>query len=83
VLDGEVLGVLGGVAQSRAAVAPVGGERLVFVFVNEAPTRIGLDRLAALAQLGRDRAALVLGALRRVDHAGDGAAVVYVLRLAV
>jgi hypothetical protein len=70
VLGGEILGVLGRVAQARAAVAAVGGELLVFVLGDEAPTRVGVDRLAAFAQLLRDRAALVLGALGRVDDAG-------------
>ena len=71
VLGGQVLGVLGGVAEPWAAVAAVGREGLIFVFVDETPARVGLDRLAALAELVGDRAALVRRALCGVDDAGD------------
>jgi hypothetical protein len=82
-LGGQVLGVLGRVAQARAAVTAVGGELLVFVLGDEPPTRIRVDRLAALAQLLWDRAALVLGALGGVDDAGDHGGVVDRSRLSV
>jgi hypothetical protein len=81
--DREILGVLSCVDETRATVAAVGGERLVFVVGYERASRVGIDRLAAFAQLIGDRAALVLGALGGVDDAGDRCMSVDLLRLSV
>jgi hypothetical protein len=83
VLDGKVLGVLCCVDQARAAVAAIGRKRLVFVFGDERASRVGVDRLAAFAQLIGDRAALVLRALGGVNDAGDRCVSVNLMRLAV
>jgi hypothetical protein len=71
VLGCEVFAVLCGVEQARPAVATVGAESLVLVFGNQAPSRVAVDRGAALLELLGDGAAEILGALCGIDHARD------------
>jgi hypothetical protein len=61
----------------------IGGDGLVFVLGDEEAARVGVDRVAAFAQLVRDRAALILGALGGIDDAGDRCVSLDLLRLSV
>jgi hypothetical protein len=58
--------------KTRAAAAGVRRDRLVAMFTRDHAAAPRLDYLAALNELGRDRAAPILRALRRVDDARDG-----------